>query len=53
MPRDHLRPEEMSEPADKVARERLEAELKRALWAQRASRSWAGLAAAGASQPSR
>lgn len=41
MPRDNLRPEELVEPADKAARERLEAEMQRALWAQRASRTWA------------
>jgi hypothetical protein len=51
MPRDDLRPEELAEPADKAARERLEAEMKRALWAQRASRSWAALTAANGSQP--
>jgi len=50
MPRDHVRPEEVAEPADKAARERLEAEMKRALWAQRASRSWAALTAAKAPQ---
>lgn len=41
MPRDDLRPEELTEPADKAARERLESEMQRALWAQRASRTWA------------
>lgn len=41
MPRDNLRPEDQAEPADKAARERLEAEMQRALWAQRASRAWA------------
>jgi tRNA nucleotidyltransferase/poly(A) polymerase len=51
MPRDHLHPEDLAEPAEKVARERLEAEMKRALWAQQASRSWAALTAAKASQP--
>lgn len=53
MPRDNLRPEEMMEPADKANRERLEAALKRALWAQQASRSWAALTAAKALQPNR
>jgi hypothetical protein len=50
MPRDDL-PEEPADPTDKAAHERLEAEMKRALWAQRASRSWAALAAAQARQP--
>jgi hypothetical protein len=50
MPGDHLRPEE---PADKAARARLEAEMKRALWAQQAARSWAALAAPPAAQPNR
>ena len=50
MPRDPLHPEDLAEAADKAARERLEAELKRALWAQRASRSWAALTAAKAPQ---
>jgi hypothetical protein len=53
MPRDHLRPEELAEPADKAARERLEAEMKRALWAQQACRSWASLTALTAAQPNR
>ena len=53
MPRDHLRPEELAEPADKAARERLEAEMKRALWAQQASRSWAAFTALTAAQPNR
>jgi len=53
MPRDHLCPEDLAEPADTTARDRLEAELKRALWAQRASRSWADFAAAQAPQPNR
>ena len=48
IPRDDLRPEE---PAEKAARERLEVALKRALWAQRASRSWAALSAVRADQP--
>jgi hypothetical protein len=52
MPRDHLDPEELREAADKANRERLEAAMKRALWAQQASRSWAALAAT-AVQPSR
>ena len=51
MPRDHLRPEDLPEPADKAARERLEAAMKRAMWAQQASRSWEALTAAKASQP--
>ena len=51
MPRDHLYPEEQAEPADKAARERLEAEMKRALWAQQASRAWAAFAPARVSQP--
>ncbi|WP_425068048.1 hypothetical protein [Reyranella sp.] len=51
MPRDHLRPEDQSEPANEAARERLDAELKRALWAQQASRSWAALTAAKKLQP--
>jgi len=47
MPRDNLRPEDLAEAADKKAAcERVEAELKRALWAQQASRSWAALTAA-------
>jgi len=53
MPRDHLRPEELAEPAGETARDRLEAQLKRAVWAQRASRSWADFAAAQAPQPNR
>ena len=52
MPRDNLRPEDQVEPADKAARERLEAEMKRALWAQQASKSWAALTAAKALHPS-
>jgi hypothetical protein len=52
MPRDSLSPEELAEAADKAARERLAAEMKRALWAQQASRSWAAFAAT-AVQPSR
>jgi len=52
MPRDPLSPEELAEAADKAARERLAAEMKRALWAQQASRSWAAHLAA-AVQPSR
>ncbi len=51
MPRDELPAEELVEPAAKAARERLEAEMKRALWAQRASRSWAALTAAKDLQP--
>ncbi len=51
MPRDNLRPEDQVEPADKAARERLEAEMKRALWAQQASKSWAALTAAKALHP--
>lgn len=51
MPRDHLRPDDLAEPAEKAARDRLEAEMKRALWAQQASRSWAALTAAKALQP--
>lgn len=51
MPRDNLRPEDQAEPADKAARERLEAEMQRALWAQRASKSWAALTAAKALHP--
>jgi hypothetical protein len=51
MPRDDLRPEDLAEPADKAARDRLDAELKRALWAQQASRSWAALTAAKKLQP--
>ena len=51
MPRDTLRPEDQVEPADKAARERLEAEMKRALWAQQASKSWAALTAAKALHP--
>ncbi len=51
MPRDHLRPEDLAEPADKAARERVEAEMKRALWAQQASKSWAALTSAKALQP--
>jgi hypothetical protein len=50
MPRDHLRPEDLAEAADEAARERLEVELQRARWAQRASRSWAALTAAKDSQ---
>ena len=50
MPRDHLRPEDLAEAADKAACERLEVELQRARWAQRASRSWAALTAAKDSQ---
>jgi hypothetical protein len=50
MPRDDLRPEEQAEAADKAARARLEAEMKRALWAQQASRAWAALTAANGSQ---
>jgi len=53
MPRDHPSPEELAEPADKAARERLEAEMKRALWAQQASRSRAALTALTAAQPNR
>jgi hypothetical protein len=53
MPRDHLLSEEVAEAADKAARERLEAAMKRALWAQQASRSWAALTAVTAPQPSR
>lgn len=52
MPRDHFRPEDLAEPTDKAARERVEAEMKRALWAQQASKSWAALTAAKALQPS-
>lgn len=51
MPRDHLRPEDLAESAEKAARDRLEAEMKRALWAQQASRSWAALTASKALQP--
>jgi hypothetical protein len=51
MPRDDLHPEELVEPADKAARERLEAEMKRALWAHQAARSWAALTAEKVSQP--
>lgn len=51
MPRDNLRPEDLVEPAEKAARERLEAEMKRALWAQQASRSWAAVTAAKDFQP--
>lgn len=47
MPRDNLRPEDQAELADKAARERLEAEMQRALWAQRASRTWAIYTATG------
>ena len=50
MPRDHLHPEDLAEAADKAARERLAAELKRALWAQQASKSWAALTVAKGSQ---
>jgi hypothetical protein len=53
MPRDYLRPADLGEPADKENRDRLEAEIKRALWAQQASKSWAALTAAKALQPSR
>jgi len=53
MPRDHLRPDDLIDLAEKAARERLDAELKRALWAQQASRSWAALTDAKALQPSR
>jgi hypothetical protein len=53
MPRDHLSPEELAEPAENEARARLEAEMKRALWAQQASRSWAAFAAVTAAQPNR
>jgi hypothetical protein len=53
MPRDHLPPDDLAEPADKATRERLEAAMKRALWAQQASRSWAALTAEKALQPSR
>ncbi|WP_428686026.1 hypothetical protein [Reyranella sp.] len=53
MPRDHLHPEDQAEPASKAAREQLEAALKRALWAQQASRSWAAHTAAEALQPNR
>lgn len=51
MPRDNLHSEDQVEPADKAARERLEAEMKRALWAQQASKSWAALTAAKALHP--
>ena len=47
----YLPPEEPIEPADNAARQRLEAEMKRALWAQQASQSWAALTAAKALQP--
>jgi len=53
MPLDNLHPDDLAEPAEKAARERLEAAMKRALWAQQASRSWAALTAAKALQPSR
>jgi hypothetical protein len=46
MPRDNLLPEDTAEPVDTAARQRLEAEMKRALWAQQASRSWAAYTAA-------
>jgi len=51
MPRDHFPPEDLAEAADKAARERLEAQLKRALWAQQAARSWAALTAENVPQP--
>ena len=53
MPRDNLLPEDTAEPVDTAARQRLEAEMKRALWAQQASRSWAAYTAAEALQPNR
>ena len=51
MPRDIIPSEEPIQPADTAARKRLETELKRALWAQQASKSWAALSATKALQP--